>query len=151
MSNICILHNLFTTKCNRKVYWKGILLPCKLTLSQPAGKRFPVTVSPVRCPDPVNAARCKRMRNPHREKGCAEQKVQSEENHIQEMRIPGSGYHCTVSGILDKFPHSSSPSCHVRYLLTCEVCLWIWQPGASACRSPVCLSITYGSYTATDL
>lgn len=70
--HISILNKIFTSKCNRKSSWKGIIFLCQL--SQIAGKSvissFASTVS---SPSPVNASRCNL------------QKVPGWENSIQEV------------------------------------------------------------------
>lgn len=107
--------------------------------SQHAKVIFPVMVSTVRCPDPVNASRCKRMRNPPERRAVQNSRCWVGKIASRRWRIPGSGYHrYPTSGILDKLPHSSSPSCHARYLLKCKVCLCLWQPW-SLCLQEPCL------------
>lgn len=132
MSNICILHkrklNVLESLTERE---------CSSHISSPfhcqhAKVEFPVMVSTVRCADPVNESRCKWMRNPPQEKGCAAQKVLSrEKSHPGGEASQALVTTHPVSDILDKLSCSSSPSCPARYHLTCKVCLCIWQPGAS--------------------
>lgn len=90
---------------------------CAITLvfCQRAKLLFPVTVSTCRCPSPVKAPRCNRMRNPSQ---FPQDRLGITQGAELGKLHPGRGGRqapvTTGSGILYKLPRSSSPSCHAR-------------------------------------
>lgn len=117
VSNIGGLHTLFTTKCisiSMGMLSSAIFCQC-------AKLQFPVTASTCRCPSPVNTLRCNRMRNLSQLPQDGMGRIEGAElGKLHLGRGESQVLVTTVSGILYKLPHGSSPSCHTR-TVSCDM------------------------------